>query len=285
MMDNKIIHAHVYDPTGPSLFKSDPNDKAQLLTVSCNMCDQCEVYKSQKSCIRRNAFHGACVYGSNGGSYGYTKRARKFRSWVNEKKEWAEQYDSIPSPQKIISRVGDYIWFPYSYVDYVKGVTLPTTDNRLKYGKFIHKDDWTFENIETIVSGEAYALFGGIIRDYKKKEIPLFLRHLMTFDKDMFDKIKEKYPKLEPISNIGREALLVTTNPCDEITFGACKTQKCKWDGKKLIYTGENPRDDFTFAYCMDDAEKVSIEIIPNDKKVIEIHSEDQVNENTKFLS
>jgi len=156
---------------------------------------------------------------------------------------------------------------------------------------FIHKDDWTLETILEILRFSPQALFGGSITSYRTEELPLFLIHLEEVMPTVYAQIADKYPAIikamvpEKKNYVGRTAVLQTVVPCVFFTSGSRDGEyrvQWTWDGTKLT-------TDTRHAYAqtwgeVQNFEKVSTTIIPNEKTTIKITDNAQVNSSTVFI-
>jgi hypothetical protein len=277
-MDNeyKIIHVHIFDP-GKSLFKSLRRERAQCNIVKCCNSENCDLYK-RKQCCRLGGLFGSdpCPYGKYYEETGFTKNARKYSDWIWEKKKLhADNLDKLEISKRIMAVVGDYIWLPYSFMDMNKDIKLVSKC-------FLHKDDFNIETIASIVSFIPRTLFDNReIGDYQKESVPMFIKH--WYESKICEDLYEEFSKIDSrasaivnTSNVGRSAILQTLTP----NVGSFKRREENWywDGEYL-YCTQATLD--AFAICKAD----EIRIKPKKDSVVVVTDDNQVNENTKFVS
>lgn len=275
----KVIHAHIFNPA-TSLFKTNANDKAELHTVLCSNSENCELFKKQQ-CVCRHILGGRCPYGKARTEMGYTKRAKNFSSWIEEKKEQHKDVPSLSIPPSKIAIIGEYIYLPYAHMSMIESVPLLSKSSALATGlPFLKKGDWTFENVCKLIKFRPRSLFGDEITSYRKEEIPKFITHLKDFDNKMFHKAMEEFPNLKVLSNIGRKAYLKSINS-GEVVFDKKGEEKFVWDGKILKFVGNKK---LTFWNSARNIEKFELTITPSDSTIVVITDENQVNKDTEFL-
>lgn len=241
----KIIGAQIFDPSARSLFKQDGNARAHCRVFHCKL-DNCPLL-SKGQCVNQEFIGPKCPYGHVRKETGFTKRARKNYEWVKSRKA---KYPECPSaPKKKLVVIGDYIYLPYAHM------------NNATHGSFIKKDQFDWQKI---ASDRPQAMFGGEIRTYREKELPLFLAHL------------KEVLGLGPgcnVNPVGREAIVSTLPVGSTFQYGTASTPVI-WDGEYFTYKTDNNFSIFITG---------EVRIKPS-KETIKITNESQVDESTMFV-
>lgn len=277
----EVVHFHVFDPSN-SLFKQSKNERACAYIISCNNKDNCDLYKVGQ-CTRAGSFIEQCPYGKNNRIDGYSRRASNFYSWIKNIKEQYKDVESLITPSKKMCKIGEYIYLPYSFINYESKLPFLGVSSFLSNGnRFLSIKDFNIGNIIEIVNHRPQAMMGGEIKDYQKEEVPKFIKHLSEKFPELYDKLSEVCERAKEIlkeySYIGRSAYLKTTNPNFAIKNKG-KTDEWFWNGDNITckyFNGLfNPIEKF---------ESVVVTVKPNDLSVIKIIDNAQVNDNTVFV-
>jgi hypothetical protein len=276
----EIIHAYIYDPSTPSLFKSGANEKSKLTTINCCNSENCGLFKRGQCSYLQSLRWDKCPYGKKNYEFGYTKRAKKYREWINEKKENYKDIGSLSNYSKMMAVVGDFVFLPYSFMNMCEKVPFEHKGGFMLEGSlFLPLKDFTVENIKLLVEFRPQALMGGEITSYQKEEVPLFLMHLKEQMPDLYKSVCEISDvakiKSEKITNIGRKARLFSLTP-NVGKFIDIHKGEWIWDGEWL--TSLNSSASFMLVR---DFEELKIKPIGN--PLVTITDEQQVNENTVF--
>ena len=267
----KLIHAHVYNPT-QSLF-GDKKGRCKCTTIRCNRTDDCELL-DDGSCLMLGFGPSKCPYGDYRVESGYTKRARKFYEWMQDRREKYKDVPSLSSPGKTLAIVGDHIYLPYAHMD--MGDDVPIV------GKMIAREDFTAEAMEKLCRLRPMPIFGyQPIAAYQKEVVPLFVKHLSEKMPDLFAALAEAYPRAVEIikawSNVGRKAVLNTLLP-NVGTFVDCHHAHWTWDGEWLT---AGPKCSASFMLVSKFEE---IMVRPTPGAVVAITDENQVTGATVFV-
>lgn len=282
----KLISVSLFNPIESTFFKK---EHAKCELFYCGVPDNCSLLK-QNYCINRFILNSRCPHGYVDVFSGPTRRSTSLGKWITEKeKEYGEQLKSkVSSPPMKIASVGDYYYLPYSHLDMNKDVPILEHSRFIVGGSpFIKKELFTIEVIKSIVKFRPQAIFGGEITHYQKHIVPLFLKHLSEEYKEIYENFLTAYPEFSGIpiaeSNIGRKALLITTEPHDNIEI--MKDNIFRWDGKKLTSIKCSPFMLYTTNYNGQKAMKeINVEIVPSEDAVITITDDKQVSNRTKFM-
>ena len=265
--EQEIIHFHMFDPRN-TLFKQPASARSECQIITCTRKDDCEVYSRGECIINGGLFGGHCPYGRKTRQAGFTRKARKYHGWMNEKRK---QYEGIPylnTPTKKIAVIGEYIYLPYPFLDMNKGLALE--GNCLLASEFK-----TQEHINTILFFHPRALFtGGEIPDYQEKSIPSFKQHLQECMPEVYKEFIGEFQ--EPASNVGRHAYVSSLR--DGVVL-----QKKKKDTTYTLKDGwlvsTNHKELFAFV----EYDELELRMKPKTDAVVEITNDDQVDANTRY--
>jgi len=270
MSGYKLINVYVFNPAFKEV-------KARCEFTYCNNSDNCEMYKNGKCVNQRYMLCSIlCPHAKRNIEEGFTKRASKFYSWQDDKKkQYAEFLDKITIENSKLSLCGDYVFLPYPhYKNYVNPLDFIVNEH------FCKLEDFTVDNIKTLLTFRPRALMGGEITDYQKIHAPKFIQHLKEEMPEKYRELKEIFPELMKIykdietNYVGRKAYIKT------LKIGAEIFNKGKfiWNGEKLI------SENFNSAFIPFDIKIGRLELIPEDNSTVEITDNAQVDKNTKFI-
>lgn len=259
----EIIHAWIYDPSKPSLFKSAANERSALFTLRCDRTEECDVFKQCNSCIYTSAMK-RCKYGQKNRRDGYTKRARSFYTQISDwRKEFAEYFKRL-NPLEAYNRVfkiGDYWHLPYSHM--VKGIWGRGSPLE---SEWVPLSDMNSDLMERILTARPNAEFGGEIKDYQEKHVPKFLSDIKANYPELWALVPpDQKARLEDVDYRGRKAVLATCLPG--------RFDGWEWDGKRL-----KGRKDYILPV------KGAVEIVPDDGVSIKVTDNSTVGPKTRFV-
>lgn len=278
-MSSEVICSWTYDPSGPTLFKRDKNDRCSGFAIHCSNKDNCSLFKAGK-CLKRNILPDRCPYGRLTEERGPTQRARGYYSSLQKLKE-KYPYKPIANAPVKIAFIGDYVYLPYSFMDMCPGVGFIEKRTLFAGGApFIRREEFNVGTVRELISFHPHALMGGEIKEYQEKSVPEFLTHLKELCPEIFNQlVLSDYLKAK-ITNIGRKAYVKTLNP------GVIKVNRelWNWDGEKLTLE-KDLLVGIGFDYVGKKFESSLLICVPSDSLAATIHDESQVNENTKFLN
>lgn len=278
-----VIHVDLYG--GKSIFGG-REEPLVASVISCSKYKDCSYYQNGE-CLAVDSFLSrGCKFGSEQRVKGYTSRAKKYHSF---KKQWEEHeaYGKLKHPPKKLGLIDDVVVFPYPYVRIIKNeegnweIKNPSFISEYSY---IDYEDFDVDLIYQICTFRPHAIMGGVIDDYQKETVPLFLSHLQKVLPERYSELIEKYPQLDkPINYVGRKALLKTIKP-SEVLYKSSSNSKFNerwyWDGEYLIY-----REGYVSSFSITkDYEVCEIKLKPSDQSVITITDNDQVTDETVFV-
>lgn len=236
MEDFKIVSVGIYNPKN-SVFKSNRNDKATCEIIKCSSSENCSLLKKGQCTMSDSLGWVRCPYSRITKEEGFTPKAIKFHSWINER---VEKYSGIPrlkSHSKVIAEVGNYIFLPYNHMDMCDNVPFIKTGMALSKGQpFILKNEFTVDVINTLLSFNPKALFGGIIESYQKEVVPRFIEHLRDYYPDLFREtllVNSRLKDYVKADYIGRKAVLQTLN-ANVGSYQDIHGKSWLWDGEWL---------------------------------------------------
>jgi len=227
-------------------------------------------------------FTQRCPYGVTRREEGFTPRARKFYSWMNERKESVKDIQQKSSFDKV-AIIGDYVWFPYHHWYMGSSLSEKYRGGAFNSKNFIEKEVFTPEFFQLLVTQRPHALFGGEIKSYQKEVVPLMVVHVKEELPKFYSEWASAYPdtasKFVEISSIGRKARLdsiainvnVRVNSGKNATFGL-------WDGTQIVVENYAP------FFMNVDIETTELIITPKKDVVITITDDNQVTEDTIFI-
>lgn len=283
-MEYKPVSFSLFDPT-TSIFVCKGNAKANYSAIFC--CKEKCPFRDNGTCISATitVFGIRCPYSKVFREEGYTKRARKYNSWINKYKEKYAGVPRLSPPAKKLAFVGDYVYLPYAHLESCRDdLDLKNKLIGAVSACILHKDDWNIENVLKIIRHQPKSwLMGQIIPDYQNKQIPLFLLHLRDADPKMWDQVICEMPHLDKAPNhVGRKALLKTLDHPIEWTTSKSYPVKWKWDGKYLITNSLNA---YSKTWCDVKLESLELKAIPKDNTEVEVKSNDWVTSETVFTN
>jgi hypothetical protein len=120
MSEHKVIDYRIYDPSN-AIFKSG-NDKATCTVLRCSNSENCSLFKEGRCVAFSGLGYTRCPYGKKSTEVGFTKRARKFRTWINDREQMYENVPKLDTASIKMAEVGEYIYFPYAYWYLIRGL-------------------------------------------------------------------------------------------------------------------------------------------------------------------
>jgi len=176
-------------------------EKGKVYHGECRLpTDMTCSFLENKTCICRSIWSDQCLYG---GYYYHksdtTKRAKSYDKWLKDAKEKQAEFKAsgvkLETAPKSIATIGDYVYIPFLYCDMCEFVPFY---RRMVFGSngipFIKKEEFTAKVVVTLAKFRPYALMGGEIKDYQKKEVPALLYEV----KRAFPEIYAQAAELDP---------------------------------------------------------------------------------------
>jgi len=282
----EVIHAQIFDVKN-ALFKQKASVKSKLTTVSCNNKDNCSLYKKGQ-CSLVGMFQDKCVYGKKVSIDGFTRKASKYNSWINDNKEqYKDVFNKLKSATKKMAIVGDYIYLPYSHLNMNKKLPFNNFGGFMNDGdKYMLLKDFTDEVIFSIITFSPQALMGGTIKSYAKEVVPDFITHIIEVFPDKVKSFLMKYPNMEFMfvirSPIGRKALLESLKPGTVITkyhdSDKLNTQHWTWDGEYITST------DCGYSFSVVEFDTVEVKLKPKENTAVVITDKNQTDQDTIYI-
>jgi len=276
--EHKLIHAHVYEPHR-ALFKSNKNDRSQCQTVSCHNSENCDLFK-RKECSWIGAYgYSRCPYGTYSKIDGFTRRARKYYSWLSDKKDlYKDVLDALRQASDVMAIIGDFIYLPYSFMTMNDDIPFKEKGGFFAKGCcFLNKEFFNIDTVVKICTFRPQAMMGGEIKSYQKEEVPKFVKHLSEQFPDLYKELCNRLENISNISltNVGREAYLNTLK-FDVGEFKDIHGATWQWDGKYLI--SNNSHASFMLISKFDE-----LRLIPREDVTVKITDDNQVSDKTIF--
>lgn len=263
------IGAWIRDPRN-NFFKGQTK-RAGLYELFCEKPETCDLLAKENSCLHCGAM-SSCRFGRKVGTDGPTRAARSFHStldgWRKRNEGFLDRLKSLTAYNRIFKTHGHF-YVPYSWMT---PAAFGGNDGYPLKSKWVAEEDLTTELLERICLAEPRAMFGGIIADYQKKEVPKFIADLRAHYPEVFDRLPDhQKARLASVSYVGRTADLTTCAPGKYIF---AKTA-WEWDGE-VLHGGS-----MLFQPVKG---KLAITIRPEAGEAVTITDNSQVTEATRFL-
>lgn len=277
MNNAELINVTVYEPHN-ALF-GNKNDKAEASYFYCEKSTCCD-YLESNTCMNVGAMGRPCPYGTRRVAHGFTRRARKYRSWISGHKDKnKDMLYKLNGAPKRIAEVGDEFVLPYPFMTMNEKVPFKVKGGGFSDGQpFILKSELTSEMIKEICSYRPQAMMGGEIKDYQDKSVPKFLKDLSDYYPEIYSSAINLTPELasrvDGYSYIGREAIVSTLKPGCVV-----KEKRCSWvwDGEYLI------SDNYDMLFAITKYDEIFVKVKPKAGQSIKVTSNDQICETTEF--
>ena len=193
------------------------NDNIKAYWTTCNITEDCELYKSGKCACFRYLIGPdlVCPNAKTDFSFGPTKRAKSYESFKNKFEKMFK--DNVEEFNKKLSRVPNYIFIPTGYLTSARTKIGDEVIN----GHFIKEEEFTEDFIQRLVTFKPLPWFGDVvISDYPNKEVPKFVQQLKEVFPEIYKKWETKYPdtanEYKDMSPVGRIAYIRTLpNGCE----------------------------------------------------------------------
>lgn len=285
-MEPKIVHAHVYNPQN-ALFKSNRNDKAECQIITCYNSGNCGLFNRGECATLTSFGFSACPYGKKSFETGFTPKAMAFNKWISDRKDkYKDQLGKLKSYQRKMALVGEYVFLPYAHLNMNRALPFKHHGSAFSSGdNFIELAQFNVELIMSIINFYPQAMMGGEIVSYQREVVPKFVAHLREVFPDRYSDVVKHHPYIANIvsnlSPVGRKALLNTLRPGVIVTkyhdTPKLNTQHWVWDGEYLTSTNAG------VSFPIVDYDECTIRIKPKPNVSVQITSEDQVDDDTKY--
>jgi len=209
------------------------NQKGKVIAYSCNKTEECPHFNKGK-CVCEYQLLGQvlCPNAKRIDIHSpTTSRSVKYIDWKAE--VYKEYSTDVLCDNKKICKVADYVYVPLIYLhNYVN--SLQGIQNR----HFISNENFNVDMVQKIITFKPYALMGGEIKNYQRKEIPKFIQQLKEEFNELYEewskKYKDTYEKYRiTASNIGRNAYINTLKQGSKIYD--CYDNEWIVDGENII--------------------------------------------------
>jgi len=245
--------------------------RKEAVISSCAFTDDCEALAAGR-CASSNPRLDSCVNMENRTVQGYTSRAMKYGEFVRKWKSH-DKYNAVKNGLKRFEHVGNnLIRIDLPHINIEKALNGERGYSAMDGGKvhYMDKEDFDVEKLKKVMQSYSFALMGGRLDSKEEKEEMLLA--IKEIDRELYDEYIEETGT--EIDFIGKKAYLNTLKPSTQLTGGWF------WDGEYMSKESRNRVDCgviFGFGYGTE------IKFKPENDSVVEIRSNDWVDDNTKF--
>ena len=275
---------------GKSVFKNVKDNPLRAEIIYCECPEKCPMYSRGTCVLHGLLFTGCkCTHGKKEIIKGYLPKAKKYKSFY-EKYKNDEMYCKLHQINSniLFEVTPDGYYLHISYANTKKDVLDnenklvfcdPFSEKALSINFIIRKELLDVDTLYNLCKFQPYALMGGVIENYRQKEVPEFLYQLSKLDIDLYKALLDKYKnELESfgvlkINHVGKDALLKTLNT-GKIKI---KDREFDFDGEYLYSNSYSNPFVFNGIPC-----EIKMKV-PDDYKV-EVLDNSWVNENTVFV-
>lgn len=223
----KLINTRVFHPAA-----KDVRERCEF--TYCCASEMCDLYKSGM-CVHDRRYFGdvRCPYGKNRQTEGFTSRAKKFYSWMEDaRKTYAETLDKVIFSTDKMAKIHEYVFLPYPFFsNYVNPIKW------IEDGHFVKASDFTTERVIEIIKYRPQAMFGGEIERFQRESVPRFLQHLRETFPELYAQLEqhELFKKVsDKVDNyIGRTAYVKTMRHGSYAVD--CHKNKWEIDGSEIV--------------------------------------------------
>ena len=245
--------------------------RKEVVISRCAFADDCEALKAGR-CASRNPRLESCVNMENQTIQGYTSRSMKHREFVSK---WTthEKYNAVKEGFKRFEHIGNsLIRIKLPHINIEKALNGEKGYSALDAGEdyYVKKEKFDVESLKRIMESYSVPLMGGRLDNKEEKEEMLLA--IKEVNRELYDQYMNETGTV--IDYRGKLAYLNTLKPNIHLTHGWF------WDGVYMIKKERNSVDCRVvqgFAYGTE------IKFKPDSDSVIEIKSNDWVDDNTKF--
>lgn len=278
------VSRHVWNPA-KSLFRQDANARAKCTTIFCEL-ETCPL-REAGACMWVDLCCTRCPYGQITTETGFTRRARKFSRWIQDRKDEYPDVPHLTYPKMRMAVVGEYVYLPYAHMAMCEAVPFGEHAGFMCSGtRLLPMPEWTVENVLRLIDFRPRAMMGGEITSYQKEAAPLFLLHLREEDAVMWQQVTAARPELDVAPNhVGRKALLKTLiSPIDWTVVYRSGQYPVEWNWDGQYVTTQSPNA-YNNIWGEVKAESVEVRLVPSDDAEVEVLHNEWVNDETVFTT
>lgn len=274
-----------------SMIKNVKDSSLRAEIIYCECPEKCPMY-SRGMCVLHGLFTGCkCKHGKKEVIKGYLPKAKKYNAFYETYRN-DEMYCKLHQINSniLFEVTPDGYYVHISYANIKKDVLdnenklvfcdpFSDSEKALSINLIIKKELLDVDTLYNLCKFQPYALMGGVIENYRKKEVPEFLYQLSKLEPDLYKALLDKYKnELESlgvlkVNHVGKDALLKTLNK-GKIKI---KDREFDFDGEYLYSNSYSNPFVFNGIPC-----EVKMKV-PDDYKV-EVLDNKWVNENTVFV-
>lgn len=245
--------------------------RKEAVVSSCPFSEECKALKDGR-CASNNPRRESCINMVNNTVQGYTSRAKKYGEFVR-KWEGHEKYGAIKKGLRRFEHIGNnLIRINLPHVDIKKALKGKSGYSALGNGgvHYIDKEEFNVDGLKKIMQSYAVPVMGGKLHNTEEKEEMLLA--IKEVDRELYDRYIEETGTV--IDYVGKKAYLNTLKPNTKLTYGWF------WDGTYMI---KKEKDSVDCRVVWGFAYGTEIRFKPESDSVVEVESNDWVNDNTKF--
>jgi hypothetical protein len=188
------IHHHIWRPH-KGLFGNYNRERAKSILIMCN-ADECTLH-SVGMCACLGVLPERCPHGQRKIDVGWTKRAKKYLTWIKQREERHADVPKLKSGGDFgLSICGDYIYLPYAHMGMSEDYRVHREPFCRSSIKFIPREKMTPSLVHHICQARPMAMMGGEITDYQRKSVPTFLLHLKERLPELATQVTEAHPAI-----------------------------------------------------------------------------------------
>lgn len=207
---------------------------------------------------------------------GYTKRARKYGSMAFKMRN---KYPELENAIKFDIGCNFLVYGDYVFVR-LRFIGNSVLDEPFYYARhYIHKDMFDENVVKFLVEYIPRNIYGRVIEDYAKEEVPKLLSNLKANYRYVYDKfmalpdMEETYGSMATF--VGKKAYVMTLDKgLVEFRGDSIGRKAWKWNGREMVQDIK-----------LRGVESYKKVIVPNEDTVVIIRSDDMVTGKTKFAN
>jgi hypothetical protein len=265
---------------GQGILKAKANDKAEAHVVHCSRSDVCPVY-ARGECLALR-FWRSCKFGRHVVYKGYTRRAKKYWTWVGDQKA---QYKDVPNLSADNSgrmvEIDGWMFLPYLHLEHAVTGKRPSMRGQEWWPKEEFTVDFVVRALEAVPR-----YWGHETTDWQEKYAPMMLKHLMEEYPQMAQEAAERSEHIRnmiaSITHVGRKAYLKTLAPNVGEWVNEWKSggrDVWRWDGTHMVQV------EGTMTVIGMSSVKGTIRIEADEEAVVVVTDDRQVTKDTVFVN